>query len=211
MPHTVSFWAKGVEGTEQVRVLATAKEYKSVYDMDANDWTVLSETFQVSSSEWKEYKIQMPQEYKHFALQCCSQSGKALMLDDISYEIPMKTLTGYRVYRNGQLIALLTASTTLYTDPNPVTDGYYYVTALYDAGESGPSNIYGKVPEPEPEPEPEPLKGDINGDGVVDVSDVAQVIDYMAMGIYDVLSDVNNDGSVDVADIAEIIDAMAKN
>jgi hypothetical protein len=133
------------------------------------------------------------------------------MLDDISYEIPLKTLTGYRVYRNGLLVSLLTASTTMYTDPNPVVDGYYYVTALYDEGESDPSNIYGKAPEPEPDPEPQRHPADVNDDGVVDVSDVAQVIDFMAMGIYDQYADVNSDGIIDVADIALIVEAMAGN
>lgn len=52
-------------------------------------------------------------------------------------------------------------------------------------------------------------KGDINLDGVVDVADVATVIDAMASGIYDSNYDVNGDGVVDVADIATIIDLMA--
>ena len=207
LPHQMSFWAKGVEGTEQMRVLATEKEYHSAYDMNPDDWTVIGETFQVSSSEWKEYKFQMLQTYKHFALQCCSQGGQALMLDDIAYEIPLKTLTGYRVYRNGILVSLLTAGATSYVDIDPTADAYYYVTATYDEGESNHSNVYGQAPEPEPEPEPDPA--DVNGDGAVDVSDVGYVIDYMASGGYDMQVDVNRDGVIDVADVATIIDVMA--
>lgn len=208
LPHEMSFWARGVDGSEQMRVLATEKEYKSVYDMNPEDWTVIGETFQVSSSEWKQYKFQMTQFYKHFALQCCSQSGYALMLDDIAYEIPMKTLTGYRVYRNGLLVSLLTANTTSYVDAAPPADAYYYVTALYDEeGESKPSNVFGKAPVKEPDPEPDPA--DVNTDGAVDVSDVGSVIDFMATGIYDEHADVNRDGAVNVADIAVIIDVMA--
>ena len=52
-------------------------------------------------------------------------------------------------------------------------------------------------------------KGDANLDGVVDVADVATVIDAMASGIYDSDYDVNGDGVVDVADVATIIDLMA--
>lgn len=54
--------------------------------------------------------------------------------------------------------------------------------------------------------------GDVNGDGSVDVADIATVISVMA-GDADVsselLADVNGDGNVDVADIAAIISIMA--
>jgi hypothetical protein len=58
--------------------------------------------------------------------------------------------------------------------------------------------------------------GDVNNDFVVDVADIATVIDVMAggSGITNPLqqvADVNHDGTVDVADIAAIIDQMAAN
>ena len=57
--------------------------------------------------------------------------------------------------------------------------------------------------------------GDVNGDGTVDVADIATVITVMAgaSGIANPLqqaADVNGDGTVDVADIATIIDIMAQ-
>lgn len=61
------------------------------------------------------------------------------------------------------------------------------------------------------------VPGDVNGDGAVDVADIATVIDVMAgTGITNPLqqadkADVNGDGSIDVADIATIIDIMGKN
>ena len=58
------------------------------------------------------------------------------------------------------------------------------------------------------------VKGDVNGDGVVDVADIATVIDVMsgsASGSLADSADVNKDGTVDVADIATIIDEMAAN
>ena len=54
-------------------------------------------------------------------------------------------------------------------------------------------------------------KGDVNGDGVVDVADIATVISVMAKGNNDLSADVNGDGVVDVADIATIISEMAAN
>lgn len=52
-------------------------------------------------------------------------------------------------------------------------------------------------------------QGDVNGDFVVDVADIASVISVMADGTNDATADVNKDGTVDVADIATIIDEMA--
>ena len=52
-------------------------------------------------------------------------------------------------------------------------------------------------------------KGDVNDDGVVDVADIATVIDVMAKGNNGKEADVNKDGVVDVADIATIISEMA--
>ena len=52
--------------------------------------------------------------------------------------------------------------------------------------------------------------GDVNGDGNIDVADVATVIDVMSGNNVDnkETADVNKDGVVDVADIACIIDKM---
>lgn len=57
------------------------------------------------------------------------------------------------------------------------------------------------------------VKGDVNGDGTVDVADIASIISCMAGdGTIDkAAADVNEDGTVDVADIAAAIDVMAEN
>ena len=60
-------------------------------------------------------------------------------------------------------------------------------------------------------PAEETIIGDVNGDGSVDVADIAAIIDVMAgleSGSSE-LADVNGDGTVDVADIAAVIDIMA--
>ena len=56
--------------------------------------------------------------------------------------------------------------------------------------------------------------GDVNGDGSIDVADIASVISVMAGSAGESLSlraDVNGDGMVDVADIASVISIMAGN
>ena len=59
----------------------------------------------------------------------------------------------------------------------------------------------------------EAKKGDVNGDGSVDVADISAIISYMAEGEKSTYSkeaaDVNDDGSVDVADISTVISIMA--
>ena len=62
--------------------------------------------------------------------------------------------------------------------------------------------------------DPDPIRGDVNGDGTVDVADIAAIIDVMAGATVPEASasgtaDVNGDGTVDVADIAAVIDIMA--
>ncbi len=53
------------------------------------------------------------------------------------------------------------------------------------------------------------INGDVNGDRVIDVADIASVISVMAKGGNDKTADVNKDGIVDVADIATVITIMA--
>ena len=50
---------------------------------------------------------------------------------------------------------------------------------------------------------------DTNGDGTVDVADIAFIIDAMASNGQQDGTDVNGDGAVDVADISAVISAMA--
>ena len=62
-----------------------------------------------------------------------------------------------------------------------------------------------------------PKKGDVNGDGAVDVADISTVITVMAEGSATIPgasapgpADVNGDGTVDVADISTIISIMSE-
>jgi len=55
------------------------------------------------------------------------------------------------------------------------------------------------------------IKGDVNGDGTVDVADISAIISDMAGTSEYVAADVNGDGTVDVADISNVISIMAGN
>ena len=60
-------------------------------------------------------------------------------------------------------------------------------------------------------PDDEPLKGDVNGDGSVDVADISTIISVMAGddSAFAQAADVNGDGAVNVADISTVISIMA--
>ena len=61
------------------------------------------------------------------------------------------------------------------------------------------------------EPEPEFIRGDVNGDGIVDVSDVAGLVGSLLTGNPIVGNgDANQDGMVDVSDIASLVDYLLK-
>ena len=54
------------------------------------------------------------------------------------------------------------------------------------------------------------LKGDVNRDGSVDISDIVAVINCIAGDkTYQTSSDVNGDGSTDISDIVAIINVIA--
>ena len=52
------------------------------------------------------------------------------------------------------------------------------------------------------------LLGDINGDGAVNLLDVAPFIDLIANGEFDKAGDINGDGAVDLLDVAGFIDLL---
>jgi len=53
------------------------------------------------------------------------------------------------------------------------------------------------------------MKGDVNGDGAVNVADISAIIDVMAGLTTSTMADVNGDDNVNVADISSVIDIMA--
>ena len=67
-------------------------------------------------------------------------------------------------------------------------------------------NVEAKLTEPGEEPG---IKGDLNGDGTVDIADAVSVLQIMAEGSNDSAADINGDGNVDIADFVAILQIMA--
>lgn len=95
--------------------------------------------------EWEQFFVTLPAGTRYFAIRCTSNNRYFFTLDDITYiakgEPRPMTLMGYNVYRNGvQLNSALVTSTTFDTSRELECDRYF-VTAVYDLGESTASNV----------------------------------------------------------------------
>lgn len=49
------------------------------------------------------------------------------------------------------------------------------------------------------------IKGDVNGDGEVNISDVNAMIDFILSSSDDPIADVNGDGEINISDVNEVI------
>lgn len=92
-------------------------------------------------ADWTLNQIELPEGAKRFAVHYNThESMYGLMLDDFTFEGAAKTITGYNIYRNGELVATVDAGATAYTDNVAANGDYsYQVSAVYADGESEPS------------------------------------------------------------------------
>lgn len=138
----ISFFAKSVisdYGLESFEILY------STSGTSIPEFKLINSVSEVPT-EWTEYRYNLPEGAKYFAIRCTSDDRYAFLVDDISFKMsnPHKSLElkGYNVYRNKERINVHPISSTIHTDICPVSDQYhtYNVTALYSTGESAPSN-----------------------------------------------------------------------
>ncbi len=111
------------------------------------DFVVLESKFDKSSS-YTQYSFTLPDEARYFAIHIKDGSDSpsdGLMIDDITYQPGAKqlVLTGYNIYRNGEVLATLADVTASSYEDNQVEINKYYtyaVSALYENNESLISN-----------------------------------------------------------------------
>lgn len=142
----------GLEQTVRLFARSYDESYKesiellySVCDTDTANF-VVAETYRQLPMEWTEYSFKVPAGAKYFAIRCISDDKFILLVDEITYQ-PLgyggsaRSVKGYNIYRDGELINAALVSGTAYRDEN-VADGNheYCVTAVYDNAESRPSN-----------------------------------------------------------------------
>ena len=138
---TVRLWAKAgdvMQGVDMFELLY------STGDRSTQSFVPLSQVISTDEN-WTLHEFTLPQNARWFALHCVSDDAFVLFIDDLQFvgrrsESAVKH-SGYRVYRDGSVLADLPAETLTYLDSN-VPDGThrYRVTALYEGNrESAPT------------------------------------------------------------------------
>lgn len=139
---TISFYAKSYSSFfhEEMEVLY------STTGTDTADFTSIKKDSDVPNV-WTQYEVELPEGAKYFAIRCTSNDCYMLFIDDVTYT-PLHgssaiSLVGYNVYRDGVKLNSEPVATPSFTDPDlPAGMHEYTVTALYDKGESLPSETY---------------------------------------------------------------------
>ncbi len=142
---TISFYAKAAQGASYV-----PEEMELLYSTESTDTATFVKVEKVNVTNyktWDEYRFNVPEGAKHFAIHCTSYNKLALMIDDVTFipegaESIELTLKGYNVYRDSVLVNDSPVAATDYVDATAVKgkDYSYLVTAVYAEGESLPSN-----------------------------------------------------------------------
>ena len=137
---TIKFWAKAATfDSEWINVYTSATDNHHDSFIKLND----EERIYVGDG-WREYSFDVPEGTRYFAVRCIRRSVM-LLVDDFTFapsatDEAFRTLTGYNVYCNGDLIAFVAAPETSYSCEKTSNNDTYSVTAVYEQGESRPSN-----------------------------------------------------------------------
>ena len=94
----------------------------------------LGDTYSINYSTWTERRVQLPAGTKYFAIRHTSNDIFGLLVDDFTYEVPLKPVS-YNIYLDGQLVGNVDAETFTYTFNN-VSQGEHQcaVSAVYPNG-----------------------------------------------------------------------------
>ncbi len=140
----VSFYAKSYSSYSSQA--ETFEVYYSEGGVAISDFKLI-EKIDAVPNVWTCYKWTLKPGARRFAIRCTSVDKYMLMVDDVTY-IPANgsvalQLEGYNVYRNGVKLNDVPVTEAAYIDES-VPDGThtYAVTALYDKGESLPTDGY---------------------------------------------------------------------
>lgn len=135
---TIRFFARSVTESylEKMEVVYTTGQNTAYSSY------VAAKTVDPVPNAWTEYSVDLPAGSRYFAIKNVSNDKMALIVDDVTYEPVPIQLTGYAIYVDGQLVDTLDPETLTYTT-NGDDSHSYQVVAVYTAGNSAPSEIYG--------------------------------------------------------------------
>lgn len=141
-PQAISFYAKSFNP----EFLETFEVLYSENSTNIDDFKSVGTVLDVPNS-WTNYRFMLPDGARYFAIRSRSTNKFFLFIDDVTY-IPAEgtlapvVLQGYNVYRNGNKLNTELVADPSFTDKGVSVDRThsYYVTAVYDKGESRRSN-----------------------------------------------------------------------
>ena len=123
-------------GNEKFQILA------STGSLETTDFAPVYSNDKVPAIEWARLTSTLPEGTRRFAIRSYA-TNLMFRVDDVTYipALPELSLVGYNVYRDGERITPQPVATASFTD-RPDSDGThtYRVTAVYDKGESRPSD-----------------------------------------------------------------------
>ena len=129
---TISFYARSFtlqdQQPERMRVL-----YSTTDTDPANFQKIHSADYLELTDQWTEFSYVVPEGARYFAVNCVSDGGFAMFVDDLSFNdltVPKLNVKEYEVYRNGSLLGKTTDTSIV--DANVVSGTVYTVKAVYD-------------------------------------------------------------------------------
>lgn len=144
----ISFWANNLYIAEGKSVWVYPEYFDILYsttDTNTESFVQIGDTYTQESGTWSEYKAQLPDGAKYFAIhhKAGAKQNYLFMIDDITYTIKNLKVLKYNIYRDGTLLTSTTAPT--YVDNSAGTaDHLYQVTTVYEGNlESLPVTVKG--------------------------------------------------------------------
>ncbi len=139
---TVTFWARSPKANKDKIIF-----YTSTTDTDVSSFSRHEDGRISLTTEWTQYSFEVEEGTAYFAIRNNQDNCECVMVDDVVFEAgssaPVKAeIQGYNLYREGTQVntALITDTTTYSEDASNLESGYYYVTVVYNVGESEASN-----------------------------------------------------------------------
>lgn len=144
----ISFWANNLYIAEGKSVWVYPEYFDILYsttDTNTESFVQIGDTYTQESGTWSEYKAQLPDGAKYFAIhhKAGAKQNYLFMIDDVTYTIKNLKVLKYNIYRDGTLLASTTAPT--YADYSAgKADHLYQVTTVYEGNlESLPVTVKG--------------------------------------------------------------------
>lgn len=132
----ISFWANNLYVVDDNGESVYPEYFDILYsttDTNTESFVQIGETYTHENGTWSEYKAQLPDGAKYFAIhhKAGAKQNFLFMIDDVTYTTKNLKVLKYNIYRDGTLLTSTTAPT--YVDNSAGTaDHLYQVTTVYE-------------------------------------------------------------------------------